>query len=542
MRIAFGTRQLLESVLIGFLGVLASLIATLPMLPVVMQDEYVYRRQVLLLSPTEYDYPNYLFSGLAALAEASTFDFYTAIKLQNALSVGLAVGVIYWALCQLANKSIAFMASVLFLAVPSFFQSSFYMPDMFLSAFLASSLALLVLAVGKSLDWKNPIWVFSALLLGFALLSKPHALFFVCGIIVYGFVTFIRSRSISPTFLVAGLAVILRLGVGFAVAGNAGLNLLGSSYSQSLVGAPDQVEQQNLVASGLSGSGGVGNLLATFGWEFGQLFGALSLMSMGLLVLILIRSLRSNENLLVSIVLLTGIAAIAAFETFVSATGDDHSGRILTRHLEYMLAIIVALGLVELQKYHSITKKNVVPVMGLVAVSVVVGTLLLSAMPLHRVSDGASVVLSGLWGGGYLIAATLLVVALWLTQMSSSKWPAIAAVAMFVLLNFSAHAEIRGAYATKTQVDEFAQLVAADLDLRGREVFVLANSKASAELFLFYTVPQNSKVNLLEPGSSFDVTSNEKPEAIFFPLENIGLVASCPAKQIGQFNYFDCRP
>ena len=512
------------------------------MLPVVMQDEYVYRRQVLLFQPAEYDYPNYLFSGLSALAETSPIGFYLAIKLQNALAVGIAVGVIYWALSQFANRSVALLASAVFLAVPSFFQSSFYMPDMFLSAFLAASLVLLVLALSKDLNWKSPIWAFAALFLGLALLSKPHALFFVLGILLYAFVELIRKRVISPFFIVAGLAISIRLVAGFVVAGPAGLNLLGRSYSQSLVGAPEQVGQQTLSAAGVPASGGVSNLVATFAWEFLQLFGALSVMSVGLMILILIRSFRSSENLFVSIVAITGVGAIAAFETFVSASGDDHSGRILTRHLEYLVAVVIALGIFELQKHRSLTKSNVFPALVLVAVSATGGALLLGSMPVHRVSDGATVILSGLWGGGYLIAATLLIAAFWLTQMSSSKWPAISVVGMFVLLNFSAHAEIRNAYSTRTQVDEFAQLVASEMDLQGREVHVVANSKATAELFLFYTVPENANISFFDPGASVDVTSNETPNAIFFPLENLSLVTSCPAKQIGQFNYFDCRP
>jgi phosphoglycerol transferase len=510
------------------------------MLPVVMQDEYVYRRQTLLLSPAEYDFPNYLFSVLAVFSESSPFGFYTSIKLQNALAVGISVAVIYWALLQLTNRWNALVASGLFLAVPSFFQSSFYMPDMFLSAFLAASLSLLVLATGKGLWWKRLEWFVAAIFLGLALLSKPHALFFVMGIVIYATVELLRSRKISPVFMVAGLALAIRLGVGFLVAGPAGLNLLGSAYSQSLMGAPAEVIQQNSSASVGPGPGSTGNLFTSFAWESLQLFGAISFLSLGLLILLLLRVFRSPENLLVSTVAITGIGAIAAFETFISAAGDDHSTRILTRHLEYLAAVIIALGLFELQKYRSLTKANALVVFSMVGGSVVVGAWLLGSLPLHRVSDGALVVLSGLWGGGYLIAAALLIAIFWFSQSYKSPWPAVSVMALFVLLNFSAHGEIRNAYSTKTQVDEFAQLVASDLDLVGREVYVIANAKASAELFLFYTIPEQATIRFVESGATVDVSSKESQKAIFFPIENLSLITSCHAEQLGQFIYFDC--
>jgi hypothetical protein len=510
------------------------------MLPVVMQDEYVYRRQVLLLIPAEYEYPNYLFSGLALLAEDSPIGFYAAIKLQNTLAVAIAIGVVYWALSQLTNRSIALVASAVFLVIPSIFQSSFYMPDMFLSAFLAASLALLLLAVNRGLGWRSWPWIAAAVFLSFALLSKPHSLFFVIGIIVFATFELIRSRRLSPVFMVVGLALTIRLVTGFFVAGPAGLNLIGLSYSQSIVGAPGRFSQQSLNATGLGGSGVTGNVIGSFAWEFLQLFAALSLLTLGLLVLLLVRAFRSAENLLISIIALSGMAAIAAFETFVSANGDDHSERILTRHLEYLAAIIIGLGIHELQKHRSLTQANVFPIVSVITASVVAGVLVLSLLPLRRVSDGALIILSNVWGGGLIIATVFLIALFWFTQTSTKSWPAISVVALLALLNFSAYVEIRNAYSTENQTDQFAQMVAAELNLVGREVFVIANAKASAELFLFYTVPESSTMSYAAPGAKVDVKSEESPRAIFFPLENVSIVTSCQAKQLGQFNYFDC--
>ena len=538
---ALRTRLLLESLLAAAAAFISTIIATFPMLPVIMQDEYVYRRQVLLLEPANYDYPNYLFSALASFSESSPLGFYFSIKIQNALVVALAVGVIYWAISQLTSKLIAIVSSGLFLTVPAFFQSSFYMPDMFISGFLAASLALLLLAAKREVDWRNPIWYSSAFMLLAALLSKPHALFFLFGLLLFGVIHFIRTRKTSPVFAVVAVALASRFVIGYLVAGPAGLNLLGSSYSQSLVGAPQQITQQTLTAAGAEAKDSIGNLFSMFLLNTLQLFVALALASLGLIVLVLLRSFRSPENLLLSVVIFTGIGAIAAFETLVSAAGDNHSDRILTRHLEYLVALIVGLGLFELQKHKSITKKNVLPLIGLVAIAVLGGSFILGTMPRHLVSDGAFIILSGLWGGGYLIATTVLAALFWFTKLSPKHWPATLVIIVLAAVNISAHSEIRSAYSVKTAVDEFAESVAANLDLSDRQVFVIANAKASAELFMFYTVPEMPNIAFYEPGSSIDVGASEEPASIFFPLEDISIVTNCEAKQIGTYTYYDCQ-
>lgn len=521
-------------------SVLATLYSVFPMLPLVMQDEYVYRRQVLLLEPRDYEYPNYFFSGLATLAELAQVDFYLLIKLLNALVASLAVATIYFVFKNLFGRSYAIVGAGAFLTVPAFFQASFYMPDMFLSAFLASCLALLLFATDRNLPLKSGSWILATLFLTLALLSKPHALIFVGGLFVFGLISTSTVRKVANVLVVTVGAVSARLAIGFLVAGPAGLNLLGSSYSGSLFGAPERALEQSSMAAGDAVSGVAGNPFVSFSWEALQLFGALSFATLGLLVVVLLSARRSSGSLLLTVITITGIVAIAGFETFVGITGDDHSGRILTRHLEYLVAFILVLAMHQLLTTSQKTFVQRWPTVLLSLGSATLGIALLAGLPSHRVSDGTIVILSGSWGGGYFLVGGLVAAIFWLTRYSATKWLPAMVVTAFLLVNVANHNEIRTAYSGRTPVDDFGQAVAKELDLTGRAVHVVGNSKAGTELFLFYTIPLRPSTTYFEPGSSIDMAAVEEPNAVLFPIEQISLITSCASKEIGAFTYFDC--
>lgn len=533
-------RGFLEAVILGLTGLVALVMSTSSMLPVVMQDEYVYRRQTVLFAPENFDFPTYLFSLFALMAESNSEDYYFFIKLQNSIAAAIATTIIYWSFNSLANRTTGILGAGFFLVVPAIFQSSFYMPDMFLSSFLASSLALLIYSTKKNLSWRHPSWWVASIFLAAALFSKPHALFFVAGLVLFSFLNYLRTRKLSTALMVSAAALFTRLVLGFIWAGPAGLNLLGNAYSQSLVGSPERIGASSLSASGLVATSAPGNPFVGFLWEFIQLLGALSFFSLGLFALVLFVSVRYREELLLSSIVVTSLVAIAGFEVFVGLGGDDHSGRILTRHIEYLVAFVVVAGLLHAKKLRSMKKFDLYLALALVAIATLSGSLLLGLLPSHRVSDGAIVILSGTWGGGLLIAITAFVGIFWFTQASHSAWPSTLSVLAILAVSVSAFGEIRTTYSTRTAVDAFATAVAKTGVLEDREVTVIGDSKAAAELFLFYTLPASANIRYLEPGTTVDMEPLEDPRSIFVPLGEISLVTRCSPVPVQDFVYYDC--
>lgn len=535
----------LESALAAIVSFAFIMFAAAPMRPVVMQDEFVYRQQVLTQKAGEFDYPNYLFSLAAWVSEQAGENFYLFIKMFNSLAAGVAVGVLFYVLATLYSRVIALLASLVFVFFPAVSQASFYMPDMFVSAFLLATMAMLLLGLHQDRGLRAWIWILSALPLTLAFLSKPHTLIAIGGLILFSLIDSVRSRRLSPVLLTVGLALFARLIIGFAFAGTSGVNIFGKSYSENLLGTGTQHGSGQVSASGTEMTAGPTsavnpNIFASFGWEFLQLFGAVGFVTLGLVVPVMIFWKRSRTNLLVSVVVLTSIGGIAFFETLVGLSGDDHSVRILTRHVEYLIPLIFAVGLPGLSTVQRSNKLIMFSTIGLVSAVLAVGWAVLSGLPSHRISDGTTVVLTGLWGGGFLLLVAFIGVLLWIGQIFESRWSEVVLSSALVLSSFFAFWEVRSVFSIDTEVDQLGRVVMTPGFFKARNVLVVSDSKADAELFRFYLLPGGAEQRLFKEGTIVDMEGVEAPEGIFVPLGSIQLDTNCQAVQLGESVYYDC--
>ena len=518
----------------------------LPMLPIVMQDELVYRWQSVYLGFEELDFPAYTLAIASRFAEANPESWYVVIKLINALAAGLATGVLYWSLRRLVRLWITVVSAASFLLVPAMFQASFYMPDMLASASLLSAISLLVVGVSESRSPRSPIWIVAALPLALALLSKPHALFAVFGVLTFALAHFFGSRKFSPALITVALAMMGRLLVGFMIAGPAGFNLIGNNYSSSLFAIQQELLPSTELAQGLHGSisnaipADSQNFLLSFGWEFAQLFAVFGLVSLGLIIPILTRVASSQSLLLLGSVLLVTIAGVAAFEVLVGARGDDHSGRILTRHFEYLLPLVIGLGLHELRK-RGILGRQAVLVHGLALVAILgFGSYLLVTLPRYQVSDGVMVLLAGFWSNAYVWSLVALSVLLWLALIFKPEWPAVVVVVLFLgALGVFAN-EARTSFSTETPNHTLAKAMAASGILEGRELVIVTDSKKISELFRFYNLSASFTQRVFPSDSIVDGSKFEATDAILVPMGHIQLQTNCYLMELDGFVYFDC--
>lgn len=313
-----------------------------------MHDEYIYASQARSLPFEAHPFSNYLFSWVMGLTQNCSADFYGCAKFINV--VMFVVGVSFTLLIAarlLAFGWAIFAASVTALS-PLVIQTSFFMPETMYFMVMTMVLWLALLAAEKGLLW---VWGVAGITLGMAALVKPHAIFLLPALIVYASIIELRrNNSVLAKAVPAGTSVLVgflvsKLGLGFAFAGPAGLRLFGG-YGSPLEGIArvvgDGAESESASSSALE------VLVVVAGTHLLAHVAVMALLA-GLPLLltlrVLVRVLRSKEQvgqassflILVAMVTLSMLLLVPAFEGYVTASGDDHSLRLILRYYEFLI-------------------------------------------------------------------------------------------------------------------------------------------------------------------------------------------------------------
>jgi phosphoglycerol transferase len=317
-------------------------------LPQIMHDEYIYSSQARNLPFEEHSFSNYLFSWVMGFTKFCSTDFYSCAKFIN--TVMFAVGVLFTLLIAARLLSFGwaiFVASVTALS-PLVIQTSFFMPETMY--FMAMTIAMwsAIFAASKNRLW---LWSIAGLILGSAALVKPHAIFLVPAFMVYASLVDLRKTN-SGLFkaLPAGMSVLFgflisKLGIGFLFAGTEGLRLFGGYGSPVDKIAQVAGEQIDPVA----GESSALEVLITVATS--HLIAHIAVMALlaGLpLILalrVLVRVLRTKEEIgqassflvLIALVTISLLALVPTFEAYVTASGDDHSLRLILRYYEFLI-------------------------------------------------------------------------------------------------------------------------------------------------------------------------------------------------------------
>ena len=352
---------------------LISILRIWPVLPAVMQDEYVYSIQSRFTPFAEQLYPNYLFSALYSTTSVCGPDFYSCGKALNSVFFFVFLFFIYLISNRLLGQSWASAITTLAAISPVHVYVSYFMPEMMYFAFITAAIWLTLLA-GK--NQKLSSWLAVGALLGLSSLVKPHALFALPAILLFAFLVTLRTPGGKAvlSFASAGSTLVIfaitKFGLGFAFAGTAGLSLFGSSYESSLdkfVSGP-QASQADLFAQTASTT--QPPIVAPVASEasqpnFFEVFIPHSLAHLALLLTIagvpLLLSLKvlkdavkekqeisesSQYLLLISLVSISFALVVGAFEGMVTQLGDDHSSRIITRYYEFLVPLLIIAAVV----------------------------------------------------------------------------------------------------------------------------------------------------------------------------------------------------
>jgi phosphoglycerol transferase len=346
-------------ILVPFVLALWSISRVWNVLPSIMQDEYIYTSQARNLPFAEQLYSNYIFSSVMGLTNYCGDEFYACTKSINSVFfIGTVLFVFLIAARFLTFRWSVFAASVTALS-PIAIPVSYFMPETMYFTMMTITIWVTLLVSRKD-SWI--LWIVSGLSLGATALVKPHAIFMLPAFAVFALI-FVYKKSAGSWFqsLSAAIAVvagfmITKLGLGFAFAGTEGLKLFGGYGSPvgALTGAAAAEEVsvggEAAVRSGLEVLVSVASIhLVTHASAMLLLAGIPLFLSFRVSYSVLKTKAPIGEisSLFVLVALLTVsmVGVVALFEAYVTASGDDHSDRLILRYYEFLIPQFVIMGL-----------------------------------------------------------------------------------------------------------------------------------------------------------------------------------------------------
>jgi phosphoglycerol transferase len=356
-------------ILIPFVLALWSISRVWTVLPSIMQDEYIYTSQAKNLPFAEQFYSNYLFSLVMGITNQCGTEFYTCTKTINSFFfLSTVILTLLIALRFLSFRWSVFAASVTALS-PVAIPVSYFMPEAMYFAMMTLTIWLTLVVSKRDALW---LWILPGLVLGGTALVKPHAIFMLPAFTVFAFIFVYKKFSsgwikavLASASLVTGFMV-SKLGLGFAFAGTAGLKFFGGYGSPvgAIAGAVSKPATTLAPDSTPGAEQGAEPVVAT-GLEIFVNVATTHLLAHTAVLLLLagiplILSIRigysviktkqpagelSSFFILIGLITISMIGVVALFEAYVTASGDDHSDRLILRYYEFLIPQFVVAGL-----------------------------------------------------------------------------------------------------------------------------------------------------------------------------------------------------
>jgi phosphoglycerol transferase len=334
-----------------------------------MQDEYIYTSQAKNLPFAEQFYSNYLFSLVMGITNQCGTEFYTCTKTINSFFfLSTVILTLLIALRFLSFRWSVFAASVTALS-PVAIPVSYFMPEAMYFAMMTLTIWLTLVVSKRHQLW---LWILPGLVLGGTALVKPHAIFMLPAFTVFAFIFVYKKFSsgwikalVASASLVSGFMV-SKLGLGFAFAGTAGLKFFGGYGSPvgAIAGAVSK-PATTLAPDSTQGADPSAVPEVATGLEIFVEVATTHLLAHTAVLLLLagiplILSLRigysviktkqpagelSSFFILIGLITISMIGVVSLFEAYVTASGDDHSDRLILRYYEFLIPQFVVMGL-----------------------------------------------------------------------------------------------------------------------------------------------------------------------------------------------------
>jgi len=332
-------------------------------LPTIMQDEYVYLVQARHEAFSENQFTNYLFSGVMRATTLCGTEFYSCTKIINSLLFTVGVVFVFLIAIRFLSFYWAIFAASVTAVSPLALQMSFFMPETMYFAFM-TVVIWLALRAATSPTWVN--WTLLGLMLGLTALVKPHALFILPALVMFGLIIELRTYStkLSKRIISAGLIVLgflaSKLSIGYALAGSAGLSFFGGYGSPtSVVEAvinKSSTTQSSIIDADAELKSSLDIFLELFPIHLASHVG-FTLMIAGIPLMFAFRyaweSIIKRQVVdqipayFILVFLLAGtlLLIVPAFEAYVTISGDDHTDRLILRYYEFLIPQFLIMGL-----------------------------------------------------------------------------------------------------------------------------------------------------------------------------------------------------
>jgi phosphoglycerol transferase len=203
--------------------------------PAIFADEWYYSKMARLQPLAEAIVPSYLYLWIFSASNACGDGFLDCVRFGNDVFFAGAAPFLYLAARQVMGRGMAFAVTVLALLAPVNLYTALFMPEA--CYYFGFAVLAWVALTRASWGWAGQ-GAAAGLVLGLMSLIKVHALFLLPGVCLFlacagqlrGEPAWLR-RGIQSAVLAALLAVAVKFGLGWVLAGDAGLSLFGSFYS-----------------------------------------------------------------------------------------------------------------------------------------------------------------------------------------------------------------------------------------------------------------------------------------------------------------------
>ena len=498
-------------------------------LPAIMQDEYVYSMQARKLPLAELEYPNYLFSWVYSGTDVCGLSYYSCTKSLNLVFFAGFVAVLYFVAAALIGRWWALAVAAGTALSPVGVYTSVFMPESMYFFFAAASLAGLWVAARRDVWWQLGL---AGFVLGLTALVKPHALFLAIAAVLYLLtVNWPRFKEfgIAAGYYLAGLFV-AKFGLGFVLAGPAGLTLFGSSYTSSFNSFTENLGSgrgESLVAGGAALADGADAPTGVFGflsesiyqlaWQTSAVLliaGALIALSAAPLLApkaeraeIDRPTLRFAQLSLISLGVMVGV--ISAFAAMVTLLGDDHSVRLLMRYYEFLVPLLAIAAIAVLKQNPQLARSwRTLAALGAALLIALLGVALWLGQLNQQFSD--SPFMMGLTSSDFMqgfAVAMLLAAAAMVFLNAKAALAGFAAVSLIAIAGFGVASQQRliNLAGTPSTID-YAGYFARDFlaDESGESVLFIGTNKQLVEASIFAMDKPNVEFRLLGPGQFFD--------------------------------------
>lgn len=419
-----------------------------PVLPAVMQDEYIYSTQSRFTPFAEQQFPNYIYSWLYSSTSMFGDGFYQGAKGYNAIFFFITLVFIYLIAARIVGHGWAVAVTTVSAVSPIHAYVAYFMPESMYMAFMFATIWVTLNAVRDG-HWQR--WLIAGSMLGLTALVKPHAFFALPAFLLVAIVVTLKEENHSFKKVILKTAAfgasffVVKFAIGFAFAGAKGLSIFGG------YGGVDALVNQ--IASGADA------VNQADGKSFAEVFFSVTalqipahvsilLLIAGLPLLLSIRvlfsSLKSKNPIseLGSFVVLVGIISfsfalvVAVFEGYVSAGGDDHSDRVILRYYEFIIPLLLILGLAFEKYVASKTWSRVIQALVVIAGSTFVLAYFPSSIETQFADSGLLVGIMQTPGALVIIYILELVgAALWVIRPQvSEKWLGRALLPLMILI------------------------------------------------------------------------------------------------------------